>query len=280
MADNLIAELNSLLTKLFNEQAALRHDLRLLQHEIRDIKSLITKSTFSTANRFNVITSSKIAVESWDHKQPRGVAGDNTRCPWFVSAVESLFNHRRILHLDLGCAGGGLVYDFLLRGHESIGIEGSDYLERTKGGHWMIVPNNLFTADITKPFTVQQKGGGRARFDVITAMEVMEHIPEQLLDGMMENVWDHLSDDGYFCCSIATFPDFDKSTGAVWHVTLKDKEWWTQKFASNRLFVDNSNSIDARDFPRGTMNPLAGYGADNDFLRNPSLGFHLTLRKE
>lgn len=280
MAEQLIADLNRILQKLFSDQAAHRLDMKILSKELQDLKASVVGGKRIRPTPFKVLTNFNVAIDSWDHKQPRGAANDNTRCPWFVSAAETLFNGKAISHLDLGCAGGGLVFDFLLQGHNSIGIEGSDYLKRTKGGHWLIIPEYLFTADITKPFKVNDKNDLCAKFDIITAMEVMEHIPEYDLDQLIENIHSHLSDSGVFCCSIATFPDFDEKTGAVWHVTLKEKQWWVQRFEAKGFYVDSSNPIDLREFPRGTGNQLAGYGADNDFINNPNLGFHLILRKK
>ena len=279
MAEHLISELNKLLSNLFHEQKALRQDLKLIAKDIQDLKASAARSRMFTESPFDVLTDYKVAIDSWDHIQPRGAANDNTRCPWFVSSIESVFVDRTINYLDLGCAGGGLVFDFLLQGHRAIGIEGSDYLKRTKGGHWLIIPDNLFTADITKPFEIRKRGASTATFEVITAMEVMEHIPEDAIPKLMSNIHKHLADDGVFCCSIATFPDFDPETGAVWHVTLKEKSWWINQFEEGGFRVDTTGMINPRHFPRGTGNLLAGYGADNDFIKDPNLGFHLVLRK-
>ena len=50
-----------------------------------------------------------------------GTASDNTRHPRFVAATERFFN-RKVKHRDLGCAGGGLVWDFLINGNASYGV--------------------------------------------------------------------------------------------------------------------------------------------------------------
>jgi hypothetical protein len=57
--------------------------------------------------------------------------------------------------MDLGCSGGGLVFDFLLRGHTAVGIEGSDFSQKSQRAEWRLLNQcNLLTADITKPFQV------------------------------------------------------------------------------------------------------------------------------
>ncbi len=73
-----------------------------------------------------VETAHKVATYSLDHIHPLGTATDNTRHPWFVAASALLFNGPLSV-LDIGCSGGGIVFDFLQHGHNAIGIEGSDY---------------------------------------------------------------------------------------------------------------------------------------------------------
>ena len=45
----------------------------------------------------------------------------------FNHNIGLLFPGRFIKVLDLGCAGGGMVHDFLDGGHVAVGLEGSDY---------------------------------------------------------------------------------------------------------------------------------------------------------
>jgi hypothetical protein len=54
--------------------------------------------------------------------------------------------------MDLGCSGGGIILDALLRGHMAIGLEGSDVSLKQQRAEWRVIPNHLFTCDITKPF--------------------------------------------------------------------------------------------------------------------------------
>jgi SAM-dependent methyltransferase len=226
-----------------------------------------------------IVTDYPVAVMSDDQTFPRGVRSDNSRHPRFVRAVEQLFN-RRLRHLDLGCAGGGLVLDFLLRGHDSVGVEGSDFALREQRAEWRTIPGRLFTGDITKPFWFRAADGSRSKFDVMTAWEVLEHIPEAALPGLCDNIRENLADDGIFVASVATFEDRDPVTGAVWHVTLKPRDWWMETFASHGLEA-RDGCFHARDYVRGTGNPRVGpSGAwDWDVERDPELGFHVTLEK-
>lgn len=224
-------------------------------------------------SRYRLATDSPLAGASADHLHPRGAANDDTRHPRFVRACEKHFK-APIRHLDIGCAGGGLVWDFLLSGHRSVGLEGSDFPLVNQKAYWRVIPDNLFTADATKPYRFQDSDGAPAKFDVITAWEVLEHIPETSIPGFLQNICEHLAPDGVFVCSIATFSDEDPSTGAVWHVTVKPRDWWEPVFRHNGLEVCEG-IFGHRDFVRGSGNPRAH---DWDAAKNPELGFHMVTR--
>jgi len=179
-------------------------------------------------------------------------------------------------HLDLGCAGGGLVWDFVIAGNNSFGIEGSDLSLRDQRAEWRNIPQRLFTADITKPFRLYDTDGRTNRFDVITAWEVLEHIPQDMLPGFFQNVTTHLRSGGLFVASIATFEDRDPATGAVWHVTLKPREWWAERLEECGLTREDGLFSDA-DFVRGSGNTRSL--GDWDVRTNPNLGFHVVYRR-
>jgi len=224
--------------------------------------------------RLTLRTDHPIADASTDHLHPRGAANDDTRHPQFVNACERHFGSASLRHLDLGCAGAGLVWDFLLAGHASYGIEGSDYPLRTRRAYWKVIPERLFTADVTRPFDLLDGTGERLQFDVITAWEVLEHIPETLVDGLFGNIVRHLGASGVFVASVATFPDEDEATGAIWHVTIRQRDWWLKCAARHGLYPVETHVFVPADFPRGSGNPRAH---DWDASLNPELGFHLVL---
>ena len=91
---------------------------------------------------FEVITSSPVAAASNDHKVPLGTINDNTRCPRFVAACERVFR-KPLRFMDLGCAGGGLVLDFLLRGHGPSDSKAATYHSGTCGRNTQL-PHSLF----------------------------------------------------------------------------------------------------------------------------------------
>lgn len=182
-----------------------------------------------------VVTDHPIAYESLDHIHPYGTARDNTHHKLFVRKTMDVFEGA-VNHIDLGCAGGGLVFDFLEAGNFSVGVEGSDYSLKAKRAEWATIPENLFTADITKPFHVEEDDA-IVSFDIITAWEVMEHIHEHDLPQLFDNIKNLMADEAsLFVCSIA---DWDEKThaDAFHHVTAKPYEWWDAKFQEHGFEV-------------------------------------------
>lgn len=226
----------------------------------------------------SVETDAPVAVNSDDHNFPGGTANDDTRYPRFCIRAETLLKLKRIRYLDIGCAGGGLIFDFLRRGHFAIGIEGSDYSYLNQRAQWGIIPNHLFTCDATRPFFIRSRSGDGARqkFDLISAWEVLEHLKEKEMSAFFENVKSHLDDKGLFVASVAMFECFDGNTGAVYHNTVKPKGWWLRKL-DEAGFEPVDVGFKTPDFPRGSGNP-AGTEWDED--KNPELGFHIVAAKK
>ena len=257
-----------------------------LKNEISNVKQLefcledIRREFFSFANSrvavqhtYQIVTEYPVAIKSDDHVYPRGTSNDNTRYPRFVYAAERAIG-QKLSVMELGCAGGGLVLDFILAGHDAIGIEGSDYSAVWRRAEWANIPERLFTADITKPFGAFADGVPQ-QFDLITAWEVLEHIRDDDLDGLFDNIRRHLAPDGMFCGSVATFEDRDPVSGAVWHVTVKPYDWWANRIM-DAGFEIVKGLFSTADFPRGSGNPRAVW--DWDAAATPEMGFHICFR--
>ena len=242
----------------------------LLDRHYRDLMvALTSKPDVSACPEVEIVTDHPIASDSVDHLHPRGTRKDNTRHPRFVTACERHFN-RGLRVLDLGCAGGGMVLEFVLKGHDAFGIEGSDYSLVHQRAEWRLIGSRLFTADITKPFTLREAvSRDTLKFDIVTAWEVMEHIRESDIGALLENIRDHLAEDGLFMGSVAMFQDTDPETGHTYHPTTKPETFWMSRFKEHGL-EPASHSFAVEDFPRGS-----GNGPDDTSLRsNPDLGFH------
>lgn len=229
---------------------------------------------------YRVLTDWPVALDSPDHIRPGGTMHDDSRNPKFNRKLYRLYpSPMRIM--DLGCAGGGFVADCLKDGHDAIGLEGSDYStkwdgpggtaaerEKRKPGRraeWANIPENLFTCDVTMPFEVREEygtmGDATALFDVVTAWEIMEHLPEERLDQVVQNVLNHLAEGGVWIMSVSTqYGDY--------HSTVKPRDWWLELFARHGLAHDHS---------------LVEYFGD-DWVRGPNqnapCSFHLCVKRK
>lgn len=178
--------------------------------------------------RISLETKFPIAAESLDTIIPFGTAQDNSTNRAFVNKLQDITRARTGgrggAMLDLGCSGGQLVADFRASGWNAAGLEGSDYSLKHGRANWKKLGNvALFTCDITKPFVVSLDGE-RARFDLVTAWEVLEHIPERDLGVLFDNILGHLKPGGLFIASTAQHSDIHE--GRDLHVTrMSNAEW-------------------------------------------------------
>ncbi len=193
--------------------------------------------------RMKVKTKYPIAYNSPDHIVPWGTKHDNSTHRKFILHMEKLVknggsNNTRSF-LDLGCAGGQLVKDFLSIGWISVGLEGSDYSLKHNRANWpKLAGKNLFTCDITKPFQIYSNGK-KHTFRLITAWEVLEHIKEKDLPALFHNIVNHLDKGGYFVASTTSISDIHN--GIDLHQTrMTNKQWrlWLKKNVKQLKPVD------------------------------------------
>ena len=205
----------------------LKEAMRVRELYYRDIMLAIDRLTTIFPKVEMAFTADKpVALDTDDHKKPWGAAQDNTRSPRFVAACERHFHGRLLTFMDLGCSGGGLVLDFILRGHRAYGIEGSDHPKMAQRSEWRVLKNNLFTADITRPFRLSEPAKTQCvTCDIVSMWEVLEHIADEDLPQLFRNIRTHMKPDGIFVGSIALVPD-DHPSGAKYHRTVQPRDWW------------------------------------------------------
>lgn len=219
-------------------------------------------------------TNSPIASDSVDHLFPHGTAKDSTHWPPFVVACEKLFGVGMSV-LDLGCAGGGLVYDFASRGHDAYGLEGSDFSMKQGRAEWARIPDRLFTCDLAAPFALLNPDTGQIRkFDIVMAWDVLEHIPKTALSTLFSTVRDHMNKNGIFVGSVSTRAAGIAPDGRNYHATVENKAWWLAQLQASGLYPAYPMPFDFADYPRGNGNNFPANFADN-----PESGFHFSVRK-
>lgn len=185
--------------------------------------------------KFNLDTNFPVALDSLDHIYPLGAKRDNSRRKEFN---DKLKNYPGSV-LDLGCAGGAFVKDCLDEGRIAVGLEGSDYDIKHKAFEWVTIPSNLFTCDVTKPFTLSVTDTIPYQFDIITAWEFFEHIEKKDLDQLFTNIKNHLIANGIVIATIANnhYPHDDFKEIDL-HRTVEKKDWWIDQFRSHGFVED------------------------------------------
>ena len=187
-----------------------------------------------------VLTENPVAINSLDYLYPCGTAHDNTTSSEFINEVEAYFNNKRIKYLDIGCSGGQLVVDFHNRGHQAIGIEGSDYSVHHGRANWPTFHNTiLYTCDATKPYSIVEDDNQKVKFDCITAWEVVEHIPKPDLDMFFTNIVNHMHDESIFVASINQLDGIWLAGGEVinHHQSAFDKEIWYTEILNKHFII-------------------------------------------
>jgi len=192
--------------------------------------------------KFILTTDYPIALDSPDHIDPRGTMLDNSVNHKFNKfLVKKLGTDVQVL--DFGCAGGGMVHSLLDDGILAVGLEGSDY-NRNHGTHeWPAIPDNLFTVDLSRPFTLRY--GRRSyphKFDVITMWEFIEHIPTDRLPTMVENAHRHLKEGGLIIGSASPMTSWHN--GIQHHLTRWSLARWYDFFEKN----DFKRNVDLEEF--------------------------------
>jgi hypothetical protein len=128
--------------------------------------------------------------------------------------------------------GGGFVKSCIDDGHIAVGLEGSDFSKKRKRAEWAHLQEFLFTCDVTRPFQLSSKVGDRGvenlGFDVVTSWEFIEHIKEDDIAAVADNVLRHLVPGGIWILSIANFEDV--VNGVRLHQTVRPNVWWRHRF--------------------------------------------------
>lgn len=132
------------------------------------------------------------------------------------------FNPKTVL--DAGCAWGFLVEAFRNRGVEAYGIDISDYA--IQNVHPEMKPYCRI-GSITEP--LQQE------YDLITCIEVLEHIAMQEAEKAIGNICTHANE------VIFSSTPFDYKE--VTHINVHDPEYWGEQFACHGFYHDMDGDL-------------------------------------
>lgn len=185
--------------------------------------------------KFYLDTDYSVAKDSLDYQYPEGAIQDNTKRPEFNEKLKKYSGSV----LDIGCAGGGFVKTCIDEGRIAVGLEGTDFNKNEKKFEWATIPDNLFTCDVTKPFTLHTGNNEPYQFDIITAWEFFEHIEIPDLHSLMINLKRHLTSNGLIICSIDGNPyPLRRNRKIDLHRTVMPRNWWGKNFKAYSLFEE------------------------------------------
>jgi SAM-dependent methyltransferase len=115
--------------------------------------------------------------------------------------------------LDVGCGVGGWVGTWLDSGADAIGVDG-DYVPRDQ----LCIPADRFIdRDLSAPLEL-----GR-RFDLVTCLEVVEHLPEQAAPTIVDSLCRH--------ADVIAFSAAVPGQGGTGHVNERWPTFWAKLFA-------------------------------------------------
>jgi len=237
-----------------------------------EILRLSESASVAAARSIRLETNHPIAVMSHDHVAPDSTSEGIARPTIFVRHCIDILG-KDVQCLDLGVGAAALVFEYVMNGLVAIGLDGSDYCQKNGIGFWSLIPNNLRTCDITRPFWLK-RAGENIKFNLITSWEVLEHIAECDVPSVLQNVQGHLAPDGYFLGSISLV-EYADASGVPYHVTLRPKSWWRDKFQECGLLMLEDHPFNERLFCRGNGPRFQDF---HNYFGNPDDGFHFVAR--
>ncbi|MHA2181425.1 MAG: class I SAM-dependent methyltransferase [Promethearchaeota archaeon] len=135
--------------------------------------------------------------------------------------------------LDFGCGSG-----YAVRGLRGLGFDASGYEYSVSGYEKYLKGDEGFYNRIESLI-------GR-KYDLIYSTEVLEHIPEEMIDTYMKILYDICGK--YVFMTISLRPSSDNN---AYHCTLKSREWWEDKFTKHgfkkiKSIVDKYQKVSKR----------------------------------
>lgn len=137
--------------------------------------------------------------------------------------------------LELGCGWGGMRVFYEVRGiHAYLGIDINPVAFK-ESPYIVAAPTHYRCLNLQSPMDL------RAKFDIITCFEVLEHIPKQRVDTVLATISRHMNSDSLFLGTASLNSALDV------HVLVKEREWWLRRFAGHGMSPDpRSSELESR----------------------------------
>jgi hypothetical protein len=118
---------------------------------------------------------------------------------------------------DLGTGSATLPFEVARLGVDEVfAVEGSDGALRT--GKVRLPLSNYRVADVSVPLEITAEDGKPARFEIVSALELVEHLPDPKLTGLLDNII--RLDPQYVIFAVGLQPE------PPYHVNLKSMSEW------------------------------------------------------
>jgi 2-polyprenyl-3-methyl-5-hydroxy-6-metoxy-1,4-benzoquinol methylase len=187
-------------------------------------------------------------VASWspDHFHPHGAVDKGYYYPHHLLAKAILQSCEAESWCDLGSGVGSLVEEVARLGLDQVlAIEGSDAAIRS--GLVQLPPDNYLIADLTLPMRICHLNGEPACFDVVSALELLEHVPEHKLSNLFANVC--ALEPKWIVFSIGLQPN------PPWHVNLKSMQGWIDTISQGLPGLRYDHELSQEIFERTGKHP-------------------------
>lgn len=131
--------------------------------------------------------------------------------------------------LDVGCAMGWLLVHLRKRGFNVRGVDYSTYALAQAPAE---IQYYCSWFDLSGEETLVEHE--RRQFDLVTCFETMEHIEESAVDSALVSISNAVAPGGEVLLTICTSgqPGWDSDPT---HVTIRDRDWWTERLAAAGL---------------------------------------------
>lgn len=128
---------------------------------------------------------------------------------------------------DLGCGRGNIVKRAKTKGIKAHGYDiiSGAFMFQSNEAHEKYGAMFTYSTDITKPLDI-------SCYNTSICIDVMEHIPEGGIDGILQN----MAKTKKQVISVSDIPD--KSTDGLLHITVKEFRWWKARIQKYLEIID------------------------------------------